>query len=196
MFWLSTDFMYASFAVTLLMKSNGPGTIHVSDKPRHSDSNGGVERRNRTTDEKFSNLMHDNNAVFHSSSLDVIHKIIKVSTVGHHMIWHFAEIHKYAFLTCTFLLGCWVTWGMHWMLIMHWALILMYHLKHLSLVIWQHHLLIQLHHHLLRMPIMNKPPKHLLIQSHCHLLERLFQYSNYLQTERMLENLARKWTVI
>ena len=44
----------------------------VSGKPRHSESNGGIERRNRTVEEKISNWMHENNSKHWAQSLPFI----------------------------------------------------------------------------------------------------------------------------
>ena len=44
----------------------------VSGKPRHSESNGGIERRNRTVEEKVSNWMHENNSKHWAQSLPFI----------------------------------------------------------------------------------------------------------------------------
>ena len=44
----------------------------VSGKPRHYESNGGIERRNRTVKEKISNWMHENNSKHWAQSLPFI----------------------------------------------------------------------------------------------------------------------------
>lgn len=49
-----------------------PGTVLVTGKPRHSESNGGVERRNRTVEEKIANWMHENNSTQWSMCLPFI----------------------------------------------------------------------------------------------------------------------------
>jgi len=42
------------------IKKLWPGTILVTEKPRHSESNGGIEQQNRTVEEKIANWMHAN----------------------------------------------------------------------------------------------------------------------------------------
>ena len=42
------------------IKKLWPGTILVTCKPQHSESNGGVEQQNWTVEEKISNWMHAN----------------------------------------------------------------------------------------------------------------------------------------
>jgi hypothetical protein len=54
------------------IKKLWPGTVMVSGKPRHSESNGGIERRNRTVEEKISNWMHENNSKRWAQSLPFI----------------------------------------------------------------------------------------------------------------------------
>lgn len=49
-----------------------PGTVLVTGKPRHSESNGGIERRNRTVEEKISNWMHENKSKHWAQSLPFI----------------------------------------------------------------------------------------------------------------------------
>lgn len=44
----------------------------VTGKPRHSESNGGIERRNRTVEEKISNWMHENKSKHWAQSLPFI----------------------------------------------------------------------------------------------------------------------------
>ena len=72
------------------IKKLWPGTLLVTGKPRHSESNGGIERRNRTVEEKIKNWMHENmritpnigHSLFHSSSGDVIPRFTGVLVVG------------------------------------------------------------------------------------------------------------------
>ena len=69
------------------IKKLWPGTLLVTGKPRHSESNGGIERRNRTVEEKIKtgcmritpNIGHSR---FHSSSGDVIPRFTGVLVVG------------------------------------------------------------------------------------------------------------------
>ncbi len=49
-----------------------PGTLLVTGKPRHSESNGGIERRNRTVEEKIKNWMHENKSKHWAQSLPFI----------------------------------------------------------------------------------------------------------------------------
>jgi hypothetical protein len=49
-----------------------PGTICIIGKPHHSESYGGVERRNRTMEETTKNWMHKNNTIPWSQSLPFI----------------------------------------------------------------------------------------------------------------------------
>ncbi len=49
-----------------------PGTILVTGKLRHSESNGGVERRNRTVENKISNWMQDNKSTYWAQALPFI----------------------------------------------------------------------------------------------------------------------------
>ncbi len=44
----------------------------MTGKPRHSESNGGIERRNRTVEEKISNWMHENKSKHWAQSLPFI----------------------------------------------------------------------------------------------------------------------------
>ena len=54
------------------IKKLWPGTLLVTGKPRHSESNGGIERRNRTVEEKIKNWMHENNSKHWAQSLPFI----------------------------------------------------------------------------------------------------------------------------
>lgn len=44
----------------------------VTGKPRHSESNGGIERRNRTVEEKIKNWMHENQSTHWAQCLPFI----------------------------------------------------------------------------------------------------------------------------
>jgi hypothetical protein len=54
------------------IKKLWPRTVLVTGKPRHSESNGGVERRNRTVEAKISNWMHRNKSTHWAQSLPFI----------------------------------------------------------------------------------------------------------------------------
>jgi hypothetical protein len=54
------------------IKELWPRTVLVSRKPRHSESNGGIERKNRTGEEKNLNWMHENNSVHWAHALSLI----------------------------------------------------------------------------------------------------------------------------
>ena len=54
------------------MKKLWPGTILVTGKPRHSKSNGEVEQRNRTIEEKIANWMHANKSTHWAQALPFI----------------------------------------------------------------------------------------------------------------------------
>ena len=54
------------------IKTLWPGTLLVTGKPRHSESNGGVERRNRTVEEKIRNWMHEKKSKHWAQSLPFI----------------------------------------------------------------------------------------------------------------------------
>ena len=54
------------------IKKLWPGTVLVSGKPHHSESNGGIERRNRTVEEKYSNWMNENNTTHWARVLSFI----------------------------------------------------------------------------------------------------------------------------
>lgn len=49
-----------------------PGTILVTGKSCHSASNGGIERRNRTVEEKIKNWMYENKSTHWAQSLHFI----------------------------------------------------------------------------------------------------------------------------
>ena len=48
------------------------GTLLVTGKLRHSESNGGIERRNRTVENKISNWMHENKSTHWAQALPFI----------------------------------------------------------------------------------------------------------------------------
>ena len=54
------------------IKKLWPGTVLVTGKPRHSESNGGVEGRNRTVEAKISNWMHENESTHWAQCLPFI----------------------------------------------------------------------------------------------------------------------------
>ncbi len=59
-------------------------------EPHHSESNGGIEKRNRTVEEKKSNGMHENkinigHRPYPSSNGDATHKFIEGLVIGHHI---------------------------------------------------------------------------------------------------------------
>ena len=67
-FWDNIDkmlmFLKSQFFTGVIseIKKLWPGTVLVTGKPCQSESNGGVERQNRTVEEKISNWMHDNHS--------------------------------------------------------------------------------------------------------------------------------------